>query len=249
MSVAIMRNQNSELTWKDVVQKALSDIGKPATLVEIYQQIKGHWKCETNPTWRDTVRRTLQQYSTFKHVERGIWGLKSEKEILKFDKAKLKHSEVEGLLLELGKLYGHETFTPDRSSRFRNDKLGGFASLNELPKFTYDNILKDVKQIDVLWFLGDTNNLFPTHAFEVEHTTKISRGLLRLYQLYQTRRSDTNLYIVAPEIELSKFDTEINKYPYKPIKDAFIFKTYKSLLELHNLAVKHDILKVEFLQT
>ncbi len=244
-----MESKNLQLTWKDVVHDALLAISKPATLSQIYEQIEGHWKCETNPTWRDTVRRTLQQYAIFKHLERGVWGLKSEKEVLEFDKAKLEHSEVEGLLLELGKLYGYETYTPDKNSRFRNETLLNFTTLNEIPKFTYDNIIRDVKQIDVLWFFGDTDNLFPTHAFEVEHTTKISRGLLRLYQLYQARGSNTSLYVVSPRIESSKFDIEISKYPYRSAKDFFVFRTYQALLDLHNLAVKHDILKMEFLQT
>lgn len=243
-----MPDENSQLIWKDVVQGALLAVGKPATLPQIYEHIEGHWKCETNPTWRDTVRRTLQQYAIFKHVKRGVWGLKSEKEILEFDKTTLDHSEVEGLLLELGRLYGYETYTPDRNSRFRDEKLASFTSLNEIPKFTYENILRDVKQIDVLWFLGDIDNLFPAHAFEVEHTTKVSKGLLRLYQLYQARRSDAGYYVIAPEIESTKFCIETNKYPYKPVKDVFVFRTYKTLLGLHNLAVRHDILKTEFLK-
>ena len=54
-----------KLTWKDVVKEALSKIGNSGHLDEINSQIEGHGKTETNPTWRDTVRRTLQQYNIF----------------------------------------------------------------------------------------------------------------------------------------------------------------------------------------
>lgn len=54
-----------KLTWKDVVKEALAEIGNSGHLDDIYSNIKNHPKTETNPTWRDTVRRTLQQYSIF----------------------------------------------------------------------------------------------------------------------------------------------------------------------------------------
>ena len=59
-----MKNE-SKLTWKDVVKEALLEIGTSGHLDDIYSKIKGHPKTETNPTWRDTVRSTLQQYSIF----------------------------------------------------------------------------------------------------------------------------------------------------------------------------------------
>ena len=65
-----MKNE-SKLTWKDVVKEALSEIGTSGRLDDIYSKIKGHPKTETNPTWRDTVRRTLQQYSIFYQEEKG----------------------------------------------------------------------------------------------------------------------------------------------------------------------------------
>ncbi|MCZ7356147.1 MAG: hypothetical protein O8C66_00200 [Candidatus Methanoperedens sp.] len=60
-----------KLTWKDVVKEALSKIGDSGHLEDINSQIEGHWKTETNPTWRDTVRRTLAQYSIFYQEEKG----------------------------------------------------------------------------------------------------------------------------------------------------------------------------------
>lgn len=69
---------------------ALAEIGSSGHLDAIYSKIEGHPKTETNPTWRDTVRRTLQQYSIFYQKEKGsgIWYLKEEKPLGEFDPKK-----------------------------------------------------------------------------------------------------------------------------------------------------------------
>lgn len=63
---------SKDATWNDVVRAVLLDIGKEATLSEIYEKIEGHKKCETNKNWQAKVRQTLQK-GNFKHVENGVW--------------------------------------------------------------------------------------------------------------------------------------------------------------------------------
>ena len=41
---------------------------------EIYGEIEGYKKCESNPHWKDKVRQTLQ-FGPFKSVRRGVWKL------------------------------------------------------------------------------------------------------------------------------------------------------------------------------
>ena len=64
-------------TWRDVVHAVLEKIGagKPVRLEDIYKEIEGHKKCDTNPHWKDKVRQILQQYETFINVEKGVWAL------------------------------------------------------------------------------------------------------------------------------------------------------------------------------
>ncbi len=109
-----MKNE-SKLIWKDVVKEALLEIGNSGHLDDIYSKIKGHPKTETNPTWRDTIRRTLQQYSILYQEEEGsgIWYLREEKPLEEFDPKKNLHSaheDVQGILLELGGIDGYETW-------------------------------------------------------------------------------------------------------------------------------------------
>lgn len=60
-------------TWRDVVSAVLRQCNRPVSLSEIYEQIDGHQKCNSNPHWKDKVRQVLQTYSIFESTERGVW--------------------------------------------------------------------------------------------------------------------------------------------------------------------------------
>ena len=68
-------------------------------------------------------------------------------------------------------------------------------------------IIQTAQRIDVIWLKDD----FPVYAFEVEHTTDITKGLLRLHQLTQFQ---TRLFIVSSKEMQRKFDVEISKTPF-----------------------------------
>ena len=55
-------------TWKEVVAEALAELGGEAHLSQIYDQVQGHAKTATNPTWQDTIRRVVRQYRVFEPV-------------------------------------------------------------------------------------------------------------------------------------------------------------------------------------
>ncbi len=158
-------------------------------------KIKGHPKTETNPTWKDTVRRTLQQYSIFYQEEKGsgIWYLREEKPLEEFDPKKNPnpgHEDVQGMLLQLGKIYGYETWrgVNDAKKRFMGRPLEEIATVRDFPRLlSYPKVVKVASYIDVIWFTGDTDALVPEFAFEVEHTTEVTKGLGRLFDLYKAK--------------------------------------------------------------
>ena len=153
---------------------------------------------------------------------------------------RLTHEEVEGLLLRLGNMLGFATYSADKSAKTRDgEELGNLCTLKEIPSFTYPEILDTVKQIDVIWF----KDRYPKYCFEVEHTTDITKGLLRLYQV---RQLNTSLFIVAPSSKRSKFDSEIRKDPFTKIEVRYIFRTYTELLELYDCAQKFLPMKASF---
>ncbi|NJD54673.1 MAG: hypothetical protein FIB07_17665 [Candidatus Methanoperedens sp.] len=210
-----MKNE-SKLTWKDVVKEALLEIGSSGHLDDIYSKIKGHPKTETNPTWRDTVRRTLQQYSIFYQEEKGsgIWYLWEEKPLLEFDPKKNPnwgHEDVQGMPLELGKIYGYETSAAinDVKKKFMNMPIEEVATIKEFQRDVFHpKVVEIVSHIDVLWFGGDTDMPVPEFAFEVEHTTDVTKGLGRLLDLHRSGQR-TRLFVILPIDKMGKFDKDI----------------------------------------
>ena len=61
-------------TWKDVVYAVMKKLGK-AKLQDIYTEIEGHKKCQTNTHWKEKVRQILQLESCFSHSGPGEWAI------------------------------------------------------------------------------------------------------------------------------------------------------------------------------
>jgi hypothetical protein len=104
-----------------------------------------------------------------------------------------KHSQMQGMLLEIGNARGLQTYCPNRSPRFNGTPLGNLSTIRQLPTFPglNNNI---VRQIDVIWL----DKSFPVHAFEIELTTGIWSGLVRLAEL---RRLNTLFHVVTADDE------------------------------------------------
>ncbi|MFA4957847.1 MAG: hypothetical protein WC556_12830 [Candidatus Methanoperedens sp.] len=242
-----------KLTWKDVVKEALTTIGNSGHLDDINSKIEMHWKTKTNPTWRDTVRRTLQQYSIFYQEEKGsgIWHLREEKPFEEFDPKKNPnpgHEDVQGMLLELGRIYGYETSAAidDAKKKFMDMPIEEVATIKEFQRdIFHPKVAEIVSHIDVLWFGGDTDMLVPEFAFEVEHTTDVTKGLGRLHDLHRSGQR-TRLFIILPIDKMNKFDKEIGRSLFRDIKGFCRAKTYEPLIKLYNLAKEHNLQKSDF---
>lgn len=145
----------------------------------------------------------------------------------------LTHTDIQAKLLLIGSYLNFRTYTPDVSkySPIYKNKLGDIASENKIPKDSIPpNSLDTIKNIDVIWFDEEGS---PTHAFEVEHTTDITKGLLRLYQ---TRKLRIKMFIISNQ--RNKFETEVSKSPFVTIKNEFILRDYNELEEFFE-SVKH----------
>lgn len=106
------------------------------------------------------------------------------------------HLKVQRDLIQLGRAEGCSVWVPpnDRNLSYRGS---GFASitLERLPNFGFEeNTRRIVHNIDVLWL---TKNVI-RKAFEIESTTSIYSGLLRLNDLVLAQpHNPIDLYIVA----------------------------------------------------
>ncbi|MBI2707618.1 MAG: type II restriction endonuclease [Proteobacteria bacterium] len=111
------------------------------------------------------------------------------------------HTELQGWLRDLGLSLGFKVWiaSNDRTRTYANGKLGD-QCLETLPTVLMNLSGADtIRFIDVLWLHSET--LVVVAAFEVEHTTSIYSGILRLYDLARSESSIAvrGLYLVAPD--------------------------------------------------
>jgi hypothetical protein len=103
-----------------------------------------------------------------------------------------------------------------------------------LPLNYDETTLRTIEQIDVLWLKGRAI----VRASEVEHTTAIYSGLLRMADLLALQPNmDIRLHIVAPETRKEKVFTEIRRPVFSllekgPLSECCTFLSYDSLSDL-----------------
>jgi hypothetical protein len=150
------------------------------------------------------------------------------------------HTQVQGMLIELGNLLGYDTYSSDINREYRSTTLGDISSLEGLPDFTSKRILETVRKIDVIWFKDE----FPVCCFEVEHTTDVTKGLLRMHQLV---RFQTQFFIIGPADLLRKFEIETSKTPFYQHKNRYFFRSYEEVYSFYRRSKKFVDLRTEFL--
>ncbi|MFT3751666.1 MAG: hypothetical protein QM800_01930 [Paludibacter sp.] len=158
------------------------------------------------------------------------------------------HTEMQFRLLRIGRALGYNVISAsnDRSKSYQGENFS-FLSLHSLPlmdvtKETYNTI----GLIDVIWFDKTTNK--PVCAFEVEKTTSIYSGILRLTDLaYSFTESEQHLYIVLPNAREKEVVAQLSR-PLLKGNDAKIQYILFSDLQEHcealcRLGDSHNILK------
>jgi len=118
---------------------------------------------------------------------------------------------IQGILAQIGIDMGFRVWIP-RSDRAIIAKLirpDAHGSLIDILPLNYDDAtLKTIEQIDVIWL----KNRSMARAFEVEHTTAIYSGLLRMADLLALQPNmDIRLHIVAPDEKRGKVLRELKR--------------------------------------
>jgi hypothetical protein len=144
-----------------------------------------------------------------------------EKEIEELPKPqaeKSPHDEMQYLLLKLGSDIGLDVWVArnDLNKAFNGAIFRDIPNLKkELPRQFDEATNKTIEKIDVLWLQGDAI----IAAFEIEHTTSIYSGILRMADLISMQPNiKINLYIVAPDERRDKVFEEINRPIFAKLK-------------------------------
>lgn len=128
------------------------------------------------------------------------------------------HTKTQLLLAKIGKKLGCGVWIAanDQGRQCEGGKLGDW-SMKSLPNLGIDaNTQKIIGLIDVLWLKG------PHHvvaAFEIEHTTSIYSGLLRLSDLVAVAPMlNIPLYIVSPEDRREQVRRELSRPTFQTLE-------------------------------
>jgi len=147
------------------------------------------------------------------------------------------HLELVAKLISLGKTLGCEVWVASDERGKSHDGLV-FADhvLDEFPAIGLDPESKDlVRTIDVLWIKGRAVSA----AFEVEATTSIYSGLLRMSDLVALQpNTSIDLYIVAPDERAARVRDQIVRPTFEafdpPLRSKCRFLSASSLDRLTN---------------
>lgn len=146
--------------------------------------------------------------------------------------------KIQAMLSEIGERMNLKIWIP-RSDRQRVLEVWQPKTqclLEQLPLNYDDATLKTIENIDVLWIRGRSI----VRAFEVEHTTSIYSGILRMADLMALQPNlNISAHIVAPIDRKEKVLKEISRPVFAflekgPLSESCTFVSYESILELSN---------------
>ncbi|HOE45101.1 MULTISPECIES: hypothetical protein [Methanothrix] len=165
------------------------------------------------------------------------------------------HTQIQFYLLTLGSEMGLDVWVArnDRSKIWQGKTLGSLPNIVEqLPTQFNETTQRTIELIDVLWLKG--NSIIS--AFEVECTTSIYSGLLRMSDLLALQPNlDIKLYLVAPDERRDKVEQEILRPTFqfrpKPLKNVCGYLSLDGLMEkmegIKRLGLPYSSLNPNFL--
>lgn len=148
-------------------------------------------------------------------------------------------AKLQALLTRMGARMGLKIWVPRNNRSAVQTELGTDAPpLLEVLPLNYDQTtLRTIEEIDVLWLRGRAI----VRAFEVEHTTSVYSGLLRMADLLALQPNMAiKLHIVAPAERRDKVFRELQRPVFSllekgPLSESCTFLSYDSVRELSGL--------------
>lgn len=223
----------------------MEDNGGTASLDIIYKNIcKYYPDAKASKEWEAGIRgvlyREIRNNRKFKKIGLSIYAISDYKEEVKpkqSDKIRM-HSYIEGICIELGNFNNYLTYTADPSAKYRDNlRLRDIATMNNIPMFSYDGIIQNARNIDVIWF-NNKGYHFPKRVFEVVDSISTLNGAFN--RSLQLKNFITDFVIVAPEKHHGKFNETIELDVYSSQKDRFIFVNYDDIMDLYETTSKKN---------
>lgn len=236
--------------WEAVVE-TMRSLGGVATLAKLNQEVFKMTDCE----WKTrtpfaSIRRIVQQTPEYIYkIKPGLYGLvecrqqleangyivETEKNKNSKSVAEFTHSYYQGVLLELGNMMRFGTYVPnqDKNKRFdMQSTLGSMSSVDNIPAYTYPDLVHRSSTIDVIWF---NERKLPNAFYEVEHSTDIQNSLLKYNDLQDFY---VKMFIVADKKREEEFAKKLAFAAFSDIRKRVRFLSYDQLMVLYNAELK-----------
>ena len=221
--------------------------------------VKAVFEAEENPTIRPVDEKKLaKRPPVFASRDDVLVTVPEtvEPELLPPETAQLEvtdHTRIQAALLRLGSEMGFEVWVArnDRSRMCDGKRLQDFPNCRtSLPLQFDDATNRTIELIDVLWLKGNAI----VAAFEIESTTSIYSGLLRMSDLIAMQPNlNIPLYLVAPDEKREKVIAEINRPTFArldpPLSEICRFISFADLSsKLREVSGYVRFLRPEFLE-
>lgn len=230
------------MNQQQAVIQTLEKLGGIATLGQLYEEVFKIKDCEwKTKTPFASVRRIVQLHKEIYKIKPGLYGLISKKSqheargiVAETEKNKnsaevinFGHTYYQALLLIIGKLRGRDCWSPnqDKNKAVLNSTLGELRTLQALPEFSYEHLVKRSATVDVIWF---NERKMPDSLFEVEHGTDMQNSLLKLNDLQDF---SARMVIVSDAKRRNEFDAKLKFDAFQDIAKRTNFLPYDWLVK------------------
>jgi len=226
-----------KMTQEQQVVEILRRAGGYATLRSLNELVDfTTWGTKTPEA---SIRRIVQNSPKIFKIQPGLWALEEMRDSVlrklelklgsKKSEEQFSHSYYQGLLVEIGKFRHQTTYVPaqDQNRLFIDKRLGEITDTTELPAFTYDNLCRKAKTVDVIWF---NERRMPTDFYEVEHTTDIKNSLSKFYELQDFHAS---FFIVADASRKKEYEDKLHVSMFSSIEKRVKFLNYSQVVGLY----------------
>lgn len=141
------------------------------------------------------------------------------------------HAYYQGVLISLGNLKGFRTYSPqqDKNKIYVDKPLKEIRTLQEIPSFSHDGLVKRSETVDVIWF---NERLMPNSLLEVEYSTGIQNSLAKFCDLQDFY---VRMFIISDKNRRGEFDQKLKYKSFEDVVKRVKFLDYESLTKQHGL--------------
>lgn len=226
----------------EAVIRTLEKLGGKATLAQLYREVMKIEDCKWDTkTPFASIRRIVQTRPEIFKIRPGLWALESYRQIFGLEKSreesedmqKETHAYYQGVLISIGNLKGFQTFSPqqDKNKVYVDKPLKEIRTLQEIPAYSHETLVKRSESIDVIWF---NERLMPNSYFEVEHSTDMLNSLGKFCDLQDFF---TRMFIIADKNRRNEFERKLRHKSFIDVANRVKFMDYESLVKQYEVEV------------